>query len=702
MRVRRRRGRPPMSAPSLTEIDAAAERLAGSVADAGAGRDALWQVTGRATAGKSTCLRLAAQRLADETTLTPIVVSPPASYLDAAPAALADVAVGLSRYGLLNGELDGWLHGGEPWSRRLKTVVDAVHEHQQDVVLLLDEPRTWGANRERDDFFRFRSFQLALTLQGLPCRRIVAGDLPLPLPHQTTVALVPAETDAAWLEDPENWGVLADAAAEVAGRPNITAGLTALQVRLLVAAVALRSLGTVEPWVAEPNGLVGLVTSLIADDRRHADLWRVWLRLSLTRRTIDDQVFGAIVPAGMSRRDRDIVRSCLLYGDSELRFHEELKLRAHRWRAEHTSSDWLTRLDRATHKTLFTIHQGRFVAGAQDHRPQAIVDSIEAFHHATAHGGKELVESATPLFVEQLDALGWSLSYEHHQFGEAAKAFEHALEWDDDDDYAHHYLAYNLDRIGKRIADVEQHYRRAGDLNPEHPWWQSRLVTFLIGRGRLAEARVAWEGALAHLGLAEGDASASIYERLHCWVAGALLDAGEPRFAREVLDEVPAWAAAEIGVFRSLSQRADALLEVGEGRAVVPAWRLVPGWWLAGPDRLQYRLGDGARLVQWLAGLVESIDEKGLHVRGAVVQPGDEREPAIAWTELSFEAFDEACRDDVVAREVEPGTFLEIGLYARDQDAKGATTIVRVLPDRGWTASGLPTMDAERHLRTLT
>lgn len=167
-------------APELKQLDLAADDLAGALISAPSGIDALWQINGAPTVGKSSCLRLLNERLMQGGALKPMLVSPPPHRLDTGPAALADVAVGLAHHGYLNGELEAWSAGGATWNERLGQVRRCISKHD-DVVILCDEPSAWGANRGGDDFFARRSEYVALFLESLPCRRVVIGKLPVPV-----------------------------------------------------------------------------------------------------------------------------------------------------------------------------------------------------------------------------------------------------------------------------------------------------------------------------------------------------------------------------------------------------------------------------------------------------------------------------------------------------------------------------------------
>jgi len=49
------------------------------------------------------------------------------------------------------------------------------------------------------------------------------------------------------------------------------------------------------------------------------------------------------------------------------------------------------------------------------------------------------------------------------------------------------------DRAVHNHPGAEQAYREAIRLDRTNPWWNGRLVTFLIGQGRLRAARTAWQ-----------------------------------------------------------------------------------------------------------------------------------------------------------------------------------------------------------------
>ena len=117
-------------------------------------------------------------------------------------------------------------------------------------------------------------------------------------------------------------------------------------------------------------------------------------------------------------------------------------------------------------------------------------------------------------------------------------------------------------------------------------------------------------------------------------------------------------------------------------------------------ELLQHRVGTGEQLVRWLAARVESKDENGIHIRAAVLEPQQADDPSIAWSEIGLEEFDRMCRDEISAHNLPVGSFLKVGIYAKQaKSSKHADTIIRVLPEREWKPHGLPGLAPLRHLR---
>lgn len=123
------------------------------------------------------------------------------------------------------------------------------------------------------------------------------------------------------------------------------------------------------------------------------------------------------------------------------------------------------------------------------------------------------------------------------RYGEAAALYARCVERFPRDDYGWHYGAWNLQQARGDRREVEARYRRAISLAPDNPWWNSRLVTFLIEDGQPAKARREWTEALVRVD-ADGEEvvrSAWLALHLHRWVADTWLRAGRAAWAAETV-----------------------------------------------------------------------------------------------------------------------------------------------------------------------
>ncbi len=116
------------------------------------------------------------------------------------------------------------------------------------------------------------------------------------------------------------------------------------------------------------------------------------------------------------------------------------------------------------------------------------------------------------------------------------------------------YLGFNLDKAGVNRSEAESGFLKARSLEPDNPWWNSRLVTFYISQGRVAEADAAWAQALKRV---DPDGAELVHrpelaKHLHGWVVTAWLDAGDVRRARQVFDRIPQASQSDDAVWERL------------------------------------------------------------------------------------------------------------------------------------------------------
>lgn len=697
-RVRYTRPVPP-TAPQLARVDELARELTAAMAATSASADALWHVKGPPTSGKSALLD-AIQAQLSQRGLLPILVAPPPAELDAGPMALLQIGAGLTALPGAPRELDALSTLG-PWSVKYHAVRALLQNGNCDkVVLLCDEPLSWPTRNRVDFVFASRAHDMAqLVMRDALCRRLVVGELHPSWRALASHALGAASDPERWLGDPDAWGELGQYAQQLwsAHRDELRK-FSPLEVRLLVAHVVLGGVKSVAHWVAGNESRRSIARGLAQLlERQMPSLLAAWSRLSLVRKPFATDILEVCTGSGLSPLERAILERCLLYPSGTLfTLHDTLRadVRAGRWLSDEAA--------RATHGKLADCYQ------TQHDSSQSLLDEAEALFHATAAADPERFARLRAYFVEQLDAFGRSLSVlgqrqkKPQLLDLAAKTFARSLEWDRDDDYAHHYLAFNLDIQGRQAAEVDEHYRSAITLARRHPWWHSRYVSFLVTRGRTHDARRAWDDALDALRLPDPNADADVYEELHMWVARLLVHRGELDFAREVLSGIPESVRDASFGLAAIHRRLAALLEARRMGAVVPGPYLEEGWWKQGPFRLERRF-DGLKLIRWMAARVEAVDpaKKKLHLRVATIETGKDLRPEIGTAEMSFAEFDKLSRDQR-AGELAAGRFLELGVFSGGK--RGTKQYARVHPEGAWSPHDLPPLhpDPARYLRAAS
>lgn len=375
-----------------------------------------------------------------------------------------------------------------------------------------------------------------------------------------------------------------------------------------------------------------------------ASLRRVVGALSVLRLPFGAAELEAFGAGTLEPRSAAILERALLFGEANgLSLHEVIAREANRWLE-------LSRRVRSTHEQAADLHRARFAqASGARNVASSIREELEVVHHRTSAGDAKLLLEDSIWFADQFVDLGRTLSrQERHR--EAVQAYERAVEHDPDDAYAHHYLAWNLDVDAREPARVERHYRKAVERASEHPWYQGRLVSFLITRGRAREARLGWDAALAEVLRAHGSEDERVYEELHGQVARLLLHRGELEFARDVLEDIPEHIAGDAAWARALRRLLEGLFEARDQRLVFP-----PS--LPAAERWRPRLFDSSELAgaTWMPGRIDNHDTDQVHIRVAR-RAADTVE--YAWLDLSHPAFHTAVG---AVRPLPPaGTFVEL------------------------------------------
>lgn len=616
-----------------------AQPAADKVVEAVGRREAV-AVVGAPSTGKSNVLRLVEQAL------QPLVVHRtrmPTTGDDAGPVALATLAAQLGQ-NVLGAVQDI----DRPWRDKVASVVKALAD--REAVVLIDDLR-----------------QAARGHQPLVFDQQVTSLFDALL-HETAVGLVTTSTDRSshWativkvaphmeatmvaraMEGLEDDPHLAGAVAAVKAASASFVRHSPVEVRLAVDLVAR---GVPLPEVvamAGPRILAKAFVTRLPPHERLALQRMAVLRMPCDRATVDE--IAAIGGAAASRR----WEAAALYrsGDGWVLpavIAEALRALADDRRVPPDQ----VRLDEAR-QIAARFHEQRFAAAVTaDDVTGAVRHELEVVHQLTQAGDAQRLLTRSLWFVTQYDALGRAVGLRgaaiyrrrapdsvprdagpppdaERLLRAALQAYERALDHDPHDAYARHYQAYNRDILAEDAAEVEGGYRKALDVDADQIWHHGRLITFLVTRGRRAEAREAWDMALRQLdGLRE---ERWLYEQLHRPVALLLLHRGNTEFARAVLDDVPA-EFADAGWFPAMRHRLQVLAEFEEQRLVFPPGVPANDRW-KGP-RLVW---GGERPEQWMPGWIEASDGERVIVRYAELRDGDEVYGRVEFTPDQFRA----------------------------------------------------------------
>ncbi len=540
-----------------------------------------------------------------------------------------------------------------PWHLKVDLLIDHLTPPDgQRAVILLDDPWIPPAFAS-PSMFAERSLDLLDRLERAPRLCVVRSMTDRPSRGQ--LVELPAAAEPRAVLAPQRWegSALAETAAMLlaSGHPAL-ARLTPVELRLAVALVSAgRPLD--EALRLASSGPRALPRAAI-ESMGSATLRGAIARMGVMRTPFDDATFD-VLAAGLGAQERALVEQAILFRTDEgLVLPELLTGQLREYRDSVVNAE-----QQSAHRVAARFHERQFdIARARRDVPAATRHEMEIIHHLTAAGDAEAVLSRSVHFVEQYDALGKSLSVrglrsgDEASLGLAVQAYERAIEHDPGDAYAHHYRAYNLDILARDASAAEAGYRRALDLQRDHPWHHCRLITFLLTRSRVREAQSAWDGALRQLDGVRRHAW--LFRELHRPVARLLLHRGRLEFARLVLEDVPAsldldWRDALLGLLVQLEEaQADSL--------VFPAHIAHADRW-SGPHLL---LSPDERVLDWRPGRIE-------HANGEVVIRYQEQDGRLGRRTFSAPDFRTAC---ATARKTMPaaGTFVELIRFEGEAD----------------------------------
>lgn len=681
----------------LAHIEEGVEELTDEVLAHRGGLRHVWQLNGGATTGKSTALRRLGERLEAEDFVT-VYVDPPPGSRDAVQVGVAQVVEGFARAGEAD-EAVAVLERSEglSWAAQRELVHGLIQDTQRhrDVVILCDEPGEWAV--EEGHFRRKTETFLRDLLDESNVMGVVAGTM------ETSRDVRPVYLEAGgeygeWLRDERQWGTIAESAEALGDLLGEELNeRTALEVRLLVGVAALKGAENVAQrvqrhslWRKRLSQWFAVALAEGPGDTAH--VLQMWAVLEKVRGEIPDDLFGELrsrLVGEWSPFAEDLLSRCLTFRINGHRVLHELLRRDAR---DECNKHWLSS-PRQVHQILADYYATQ-VADEETPVAKRLRLELEGYHHSTLVGDPDIEERFRVYFADQLTLLGRHISKRQKDYERAAEVFERAVERDPENDYAHHYYAFNLDVEGRQPDTVEEHYRNALELEDEHAWWWSRWICFLITRGRFEEAEEAWDFAQDALGLPDPDASLAVYTNLHKWVARHALHSLEFDLAESVLRSVPPDVRRNIRGFEALDRLLKRLRDADRREVYFPA-HIGPDERWDQPHLVSRRhLDGGAGLETWFAGRVEAVDEEHVYLQLAE-RPDGEEEPAPKEMDVPVEKFDEWTLDER-AGELSEGRFVEMGLYDELQKP-----VVRVHPKKRWESEGLPPLwpRPDRYLR---
>ncbi len=694
-----------MTNPHLQPIDEVLESLLSEIPRADPG--ARWEICGSPTSGRSTLLRRLRLGL-EEASLRPVLVVAPAPARDAASSALLQLAGGLHDRGVVNGALDVVKDPRMELAERLGRLRQELSiGDTDDVVVLTDEPDRWSSpSGGTPQPFGRQARLIREAFQGLGFRQVSThGPRSLSRSSAATKAgprvhHLEGATPEEWREDPATWGPLGSLSSELGeALGGDSTRYSPLEWRLLVAVAAVDSLDAAAGLVrgraatVPRRAIAETLSRGIATNESWEGLRTLWAKLALLRRPFSMALVEQLHGAPMVGKEREILQRCLLFEEDEhWHLHELLRADA--------QDTWLEARERERVHALLSEHYHEEFVSITDHGgdvsswQEALASEVEAFHHAAESHDVSAMDRLSVYFVEQLDSLGQVLSKDARDYPAAVRVYDRALAWKADDDYAHHYLAYNLDIQGIEPGRVARHYLEAISLDEANTWWWSRWISFLITRGRLEEAELAWNRAI-DLVTAAG-ASAHVYWHLHRWVSGLLAHRAQVDLARRVLRDIQRDLVGSEGWLRGIERYLRALEAAHDQEAVFPL-SVPPEKWWQGPHLCGSRSAGGEPLARWLAGRIDLIDEQGVFLTVGEAPGIGEGAPRFGEMQIPRSSFDQWTGNERSSELIE-GRFIEIGFYGA---IESETVRIRVHPDEDVAEGLLPAqeMDPTRYLR---
>ncbi len=430
--------------------------------------------------------------------------------------------------------------GDDEYHALATTIGERLADAKRLVVVRL--PASWGSMTERSSGPNTSTLDARAWFEGLAAVKaplvVVADAAVYPKElglHRWQIVRLPEHRVPLAALEGSAWGEYAAAFAALRDAVASSRGESPLVWRLAVGVVALGGAPTRAAALLDAAPPMRMLAEelgrLVAANGQLAESVRVALAI---RRPMDAARLVSIVapPQGHA----SLFTECIGYGAGAVRISGPVRA---------ALLDALGNVDppKRTHNDLAAHY--RSLDGAPS--PWALgSDGVRAWsekvHHVARSGDEGAAEweaqelVAPEQYWERARALSFAKRYR-----EAAGLYARCVESFPSDDYAWHYRGWNLQRARGPRDVIERSYRKAVELAPENPWWNSRLVTFLIEDGQPGRARREWLDAIARVDADGEDLERSPWLALHMhrWVSKAWLDAGRAAAAAAVLSTVP-------------------------------------------------------------------------------------------------------------------------------------------------------------------
>lgn len=556
---------------------------------------------------------------------------------------------------------------------------DAKRSISERTELVLDEnaargrvvafrvPSSWTPGRSRGaspghQLLGERTAQLLRTFaqHGSARRVLLVGDpggLPFDLEPWRQHLLPRMVLDSRTLEHLDGFGAYAEQASRVAERCG-ELPITPLQFRL---AVGLEALGAFSEAEADVLASAGsslhvlqnrLMRALVARPELAASAYR----LAMARRPVPVAQLAELTR--VPDEHAPLLEHCLAYGSTGVRMHEVVRSGVANLRREPRLRGALFNTEEDSHGR-YARHHGLLDGTSSMLDSASPLDWLERVHHL-GHAGPEAEDEWASLELasrEQYWDRGRALS-RHGHHADAAEVYRVCLQrFGERDAYAQHYRAFNLDRGAGAFEVARSAYAKAVEIDPSNPWWNGRLVTFLIRNAQFLAARRTWGEALTNVDPNDVEVHSDdgwLAKHLHRWVVTAWLEVGQVELAREAFDAIPLELVAAHELLRDLEHR---LLDAEEardlGESVYPA-SIPPSERWQGPRHLPDER-DGQSLRAWYPGRVIEADASGVLIVFAVPH-AEEAQRRVKSRTLSLKEWSAASGSRATG-------FIEIGSY---------------------------------------